>query len=78
MQTRLYIDNQWQDATDGANFPVDNPATEALLAHVAQGGAADVARAVDAAKRRASELNALGALLPRATPGPATPTARLL
>jgi betaine-aldehyde dehydrogenase len=51
MQTRLYIDNQWWDAADGANFPVDNPATEEVLAQVAQGGVADAARAVEAAKR---------------------------
>ncbi len=51
MQTRLYIDNQWWDAADGANFPVDNPATEEVLAQVAQGGVADVTRAVEAAKR---------------------------
>ncbi|TCO81737.1 betaine-aldehyde dehydrogenase [Plasticicumulans lactativorans] len=51
MHTQLFIDGAWADAADGATLTVFNPATAAPLARVAAGGAADMARAVAAAKR---------------------------
>lgn len=50
MQTQIYINNQWLSAASGETFPVDNPATEEILAQVQRGGPADVNRAVAAAK----------------------------
>ena len=51
MPDQLYIDGRWQPAASGATLAVINPATEEVIDHVAAGGAADVARAVAAAKR---------------------------
>lgn len=48
-ETRLYIDGKWQDTA--TTFPVTNPASGALLANVADGGAANAAAAVDAAAK---------------------------
>ncbi len=48
---RLFIDGQWSDAASGATFPTVNPATEEPITSVAEGGAADVERAVGAAER---------------------------
>ncbi|HKQ96317.1 MAG TPA: aldehyde dehydrogenase family protein [Candidatus Polarisedimenticolia bacterium] len=48
---RLFIDGQWSDAANGATFQTINPATEEPLTAVAEGGVADVERAVDAAQR---------------------------
>ena len=45
----LYIDGQWQAAASGATFAVTDPATGKVLDHVADGGAADARRAIDAA-----------------------------
>ena len=46
---RLYIDGAWRDASDGATFPVINPADETVLTHVASGSTVDAIAAVDAA-----------------------------
>jgi aldehyde dehydrogenase (NAD+) len=46
----LYIDGQWTDAASGACMPVNEPALGEPMAHVARGGAADVDRAVAAAR----------------------------
>ncbi len=46
-----YIDGQWTSAADGATFDCINPATGEQLARVAACGAADVDRAVAAARR---------------------------
>ncbi len=43
------IGGEWCPATGGASFPVDNPASGALLAEVPDGGAADARAAVAAA-----------------------------
>ena len=51
MPDQQYIDGRWQPAADGATIPVINPTTEEVIAHVAAGGAAEVDRAVAAAKR---------------------------
>jgi acyl-CoA reductase-like NAD-dependent aldehyde dehydrogenase len=50
-ETRLFINNEWIDPLDGAFFETLNPATGEAIARVAQGGAADVDRAVKAARR---------------------------
>ncbi|UMG94318.1 aldehyde dehydrogenase family protein [Nocardioides sp. TF02-7] len=48
---QLLIDGEWVDAQDGRTFATINPATEEELTQVAQGAAADVDRAVRAARR---------------------------
>ncbi len=55
MEYRLYIDGRWEDASAGATLPVVNPATEETVAQVAQASAADVDRAVLAARRAFDE-----------------------
>jgi aldehyde dehydrogenase (NAD+) len=50
-QTRLLIDNQWVDPVEGGLFETYNPATGEVIAHVAAGTAADVDKAVKAARR---------------------------
>ncbi|MEK7668010.1 MAG: aldehyde dehydrogenase family protein, partial [Gemmatimonadota bacterium] len=50
MRTDLYVGGAFAPAASGRRFPVVNPATEELLADVAEGEAADVGRAVDAAR----------------------------
>jgi len=47
---RLLIENQWVDAAAGRTFDTVNPATGAVLASIAAGEAADVDRAVTAAR----------------------------
>ncbi len=50
MRTDLFINNEWRPAASGKRFPVVNPATEEVIAQVAQGDAADADQAVAAAK----------------------------
>ncbi len=47
---RLLINGQWVDAASGQTFETINPATGEVLAHVAEASAADVDRAVEAAR----------------------------
>ncbi|GIH23396.1 aldehyde dehydrogenase [Acrocarpospora phusangensis] len=47
----VFVDNTFEDAEDGAEFETRNPATGAVLASVARSKAADVDRAVRAARR---------------------------
>ncbi|HEX3728148.1 MAG TPA: aldehyde dehydrogenase family protein [Pirellulales bacterium] len=54
-QTKLLIDNQWVSAADGGTFETLNPATGEMIAEVAAGKAADVDRAVKAARRAVEE-----------------------
>ncbi|MEY3072915.1 MAG: putative aldehyde dehydrogenase AldA [Actinomycetota bacterium] len=49
-QGRLFIGGAWVEAADGATMPTHSPATEEHLADVAVAGAADVDRAVAAAR----------------------------
>jgi succinate-semialdehyde dehydrogenase/glutarate-semialdehyde dehydrogenase len=49
LHTELFIDGAWQKAASGATFPVENPATNEIIAHVADGGPADAALAIKAA-----------------------------
>ena len=60
---KLLIGGQWVDAASGKTFPVQNPATGEVIAHVAEGDRQDIDRAVKAA-RRAFESGAW----PRLTP----------
>ena len=48
---QLFIDGQWADAASGKTFETPNPATGETLAHVAEGEAEDINRAVKAARR---------------------------
>ena len=54
-QTQLFIDGQWTPAKSGKTFTTINPATEEVIAQVAEGDAADVEVAVDAARRAFDE-----------------------
>ncbi|MCV7234580.1 aldehyde dehydrogenase family protein [Mycobacterium branderi] len=48
---KLYIDGQWVDPAEPKTLGVENPATEQVCGRVALGSAADVDRAVAAARR---------------------------
>src|SRR5215475_13872406 len=48
---RMLIDGAWVEAASGKTFPVYDPATEEVIAHVAEGDSADIERAVRAARR---------------------------
>ncbi|TFH22130.1 MAG: aldehyde dehydrogenase family protein, partial [Myxococcales bacterium] len=48
---KLYIDGRWQDAVSGKSFETINPATEEVLTTIAEADAADVDKAVAAARR---------------------------
>ena len=50
MKTDLFINNEWRPALSGRRFPVVNPATEEVIAQVAEGDTADVDNAVAAAR----------------------------
>ncbi len=50
IRNRLWIGNDWADAEGGATFPTVNPATDEVIAEVAEAGAADIGRAVAAAR----------------------------
>ena len=50
-QTKLLIDGAWVDALSGKTFDTRNPATEDVIAHVAEAGEDDIALAVKAARR---------------------------
>ncbi|KAG7235505.1 hypothetical protein INR49_002641 [Caranx melampygus] len=47
---KLFINNQWQDAASGKTFPTINPATGEVICQVAEADAADVDKAVKAAR----------------------------
>ena len=47
---KLFINGQWVDAASGKTFETPNPATGETLAHVAEGDAEDINRAVKAAR----------------------------
>ena len=50
LKTDLFIGNEWRPAASGRRFPVVNPATEEILADVAEGDGVDVEAAVGAAR----------------------------
>lgn len=51
-QTQCFIDGQWVPAASGKTFDTIHPATEEVIAQVAEGDAADVDRAVQAARKQ--------------------------
>ncbi|MGW7688997.1 NAD-dependent succinate-semialdehyde dehydrogenase [Streptomyces asiaticus] len=55
VSTGIIIDGQWADAASGARFNVVNPATEEVIATVADGGPEDALRAIETAGRVQSE-----------------------
>ena len=65
MRADLYIGGEWGPAAAGRRFAVENPATEEVLAEVAEAGPEDVDRAV-AAARTCFESDAWRGLDPRA------------
>src|SRR4051812_6191696 len=50
-QTKMLIDGQWRDSQTGKTFETINPATEELIARVAEGDAADIDLAAKAARK---------------------------
>lgn len=50
-QTKLLIDGKWRDSVSGKTFDTVNPATEEVIAQVAEGDAADIDLAVKAARK---------------------------
>jgi aldehyde dehydrogenase (NAD+) len=50
-QTKMLIDGQWRDSVSGRTFATINPATEEIIAEVAEGDAADIDLAVKAARK---------------------------
>ncbi|HVW42418.1 MAG TPA: aldehyde dehydrogenase family protein [Amycolatopsis sp.] len=55
LTSRLYIDGVWTEGAATSVIDVRNPATEAVIGHVPQGSAADVRRAIEAARRAFDE-----------------------
>jgi aldehyde dehydrogenase (NAD+) len=51
LQTKMLIDGQWRDSASGKTFATINPATEDVIAQVAEGDAADIDLAVKAARK---------------------------
>jgi aldehyde dehydrogenase (NAD+) len=50
-QTRMLIDGRWRESQSGKRFATINPATEEVIAEVAEGDAADIDLAVQAARK---------------------------
>ncbi|QCU78977.1 NAD-dependent succinate-semialdehyde dehydrogenase [Citricoccus sp. SGAir0253] len=51
VSTGVFIDGQWGEAASGARFDVVNPATEEVIATVADGGPEEARRAIETAGR---------------------------
>ena len=49
--TQLFLGGEWRDASDGATFAVENPATGETITSVAAGGQENIDLAVAAARR---------------------------
>ncbi|HZL86970.1 MAG TPA: aldehyde dehydrogenase family protein [Pirellulaceae bacterium] len=54
-QTQCFIDGQWRPSVSGKTFDTINPATEEVIAQVAEGDAADVDQAAKAARKAFEE-----------------------
>ncbi len=54
---RMFVGGAWVDSHSGRNYPVFNPATGQVLAHVPKGDPEDVRAAVDAAKKAFADPN---------------------
>ena len=50
-QTKILIGNEWRDSVSGKTFKTVNPATEEVIAEVAEGDEADIDLAVKAARK---------------------------
>lgn len=50
-QTQMLIDGKWRESASGKSFATINPATEEVIAEVAEGDAADIDAAVKAARK---------------------------
>ncbi|MDA0284048.1 MAG: aldehyde dehydrogenase family protein [Planctomycetota bacterium] len=50
-RTKILIDGEWRNAVSGKTFQTMNPATEEVIAEVAEGDAADIDLAVKAARK---------------------------
>src|SRR5580658_8613567 len=50
-ELKLFIDGKWVAARSGKTFPVEDPATEEIIAHAPAGEKADIDLAVAAARR---------------------------
>ncbi|NCF17827.1 MAG: succinate-semialdehyde dehydrogenase [Haliea sp.] len=61
LKNQAYVDGQWIDADSGETFPVTNPANGELVAEVAKLGAAETARAIEAAERAMADWKKLAA-----------------
>ena len=48
---QMFIDGKWCEAASGKTFETPNPATGETLAHIAEGDAEDINRAVRAARK---------------------------
>jgi succinate-semialdehyde dehydrogenase/glutarate-semialdehyde dehydrogenase len=51
LHTELFIDGAWRKPTGSATFPVENPATDEIIAHAADGGPEEARAAIEAAGR---------------------------
>src|SRR5690242_9731586 len=51
VRTDLYIDGKWVEAASGKRCDVVNPATERVIASIADGGPEDAERAIQVAAR---------------------------
>src|SRR6185503_13734088 len=51
IETRLFIGGEFVDAVDGGRIPVTNPHDNSVIAEVAEARAADIDRAVEAARK---------------------------
>jgi aldehyde dehydrogenase (NAD+) len=54
-QTKMLIGGKWVESASGKTFPTINPATEEVIAEVAEGNAEDIDRAVKAARKAFDE-----------------------
>ena len=61
LRNQAYINGQWVDADNGATFAVTNPANGELVTEVAKLGAAETARAIDAAEQAMQDWKKLPA-----------------
>ena len=51
LQNKIFINNQWQDASSGKTFEVRNPADGSLIINVADAGIEETNQAIDAATK---------------------------
>ena len=62
MIEKNYINNLWQDPSDGNFFPVENPFTEKIIGTAPNSSANDVDKAVSSAKLAWKEWKLLGSI----------------